>query len=428
MNGKRILSARAVPTLHLPSRAAQHHVSKSRKWRTVSACCALVSGDLDDCAGADRCDDRDATAGGGTIKSTVQSDLPPEGFKEEELQTVEMLLIDAMRAALSSLGKQNFWERVHSVPWENASVGSRRIRLLDSVQTDTQLVALAGVTFPQLDFLTSLVLKISKTSFRCVLSMKERILLTLSKLRCDLGFDVLCVFFGVNRRVCGKCFSSTICLLALVLKPCIHWMSKEDIMMTMPECFSRFRDTRIVLESIEIRIDSPGCLKCFLDMFSDCENMTTCKILVGAAPSGLITFLSKCYESKASCDRMLIESGWISGRMLQPFSDAVMADEGLCIERFCGDNNIKMYLLPSTEKTNQVSRSGAKFNAHMARARETVNTSIGRLREFKMLSGKLARSHLPEIDCIVTVIAGLANLTSPILANDSVIAVKNCSC
>lgn len=415
-----MLQTGAVPSINLP----QNHSEKTKPSTTRSSCCSLFGGP-DGEASKDRCEDspgEDGDSGSAPIRSTVLCDPPCVRVIEAELLAVESLLADFMLDALRSHEKLNLSERLETLPSNIAphipSSGSslKTIPLWDLVGTESELGPLVGVTNSLLHCLTQLVLRITENTIQCPLSARERIVLTLLKLQTDFDFEVLGMFFGVSKLVCCECFNSTIHLLARLLKPCILWPSREDNVMSMPECYNKCRDTRILLDSIDIPVDSPGCLKCLVQMHSHYKDGLICKLLVGVSPSGLITFLSKCYGGKASCERILKESDLVCKKMLEPFNDAVIVQKGICIDKLCEENNIRMY------------RPDPSLNAEIGVGREKLEKTISKLKAFKVLTRKLCWSLVPQLDDIMTVIVGLVNLSSPIISSDPFIAGKDCGC
>ena len=441
VNGIKILNTTAVPSVNLPSASAQHCFSnKSKQWKVINSCCAKFDdylGDTDDYNTEDS-DGKEENACFGPIQSVfVYCGLQTTVLVQHEVQKVKSLMNDFMLACLRSHEKPCLYETVQSMRMEVSqgySTPSPFIicKILGLIKTESQLIALAGVTFSQLACLTELLQRISPKSNQCPsLAMKERIVLTLSKLYSNLHFEVLSICFGVSTDVLEQCFRSTIPLLALVLKPCVPWLSRQENLMTMPECFNQFRDTRLILDCIEIPVESPNCLRCLNQMYSHLRELSAVKILVGLSPSGLITFLSKSYGNQATCEKILGESDLIHGKLLEPFKDAVITDKGLCIENCCEVNNINIHSFKHFNYSLKRLKitSDAKCHAEIARAQATRERVLKRMEKFKILSGKLAWYLVPHLDDICTVVSGLVNLNSSIISNgSSSVYAKDCRC
>lgn len=286
--------------------------------------------------------------------------------------------------------------------------------VLSLLKTDEDISMFTGVSFAMLNCLTILVGKFFGDSVKCQAPLKIRIALTLCKLRLNLSFGCIGVLFGVNRRLCGSYFGSTISMLANILRCAIYWPSKEENAKNMPKCFKKFRDTRVVLDCTEVPADSPDCLHCRIRMFSHYKGRLTIKFLVGVTPSGLISFLSRVYGGRASDKKIFEESELIT--ILEPFLDAIMVDKGFRIDKVCEAHNFKIHRPPFVVKRQQLVRAMAILNAEIASARVHVERVIQRMKIFKILQEKVSWATIPYINDIITVIAGLVNLSSPIFS------------
>ena len=438
VNGLKMLSITALPSVNLPSKPAEHcFPSESRLWNVINTCCAKFDDSFadDNEKITEDSNAQDENACIAPIASVVACELQPIHLIEHEVRKVQSLMNNIMLECLKSRGKLSLCRAFQSVLTELSSgeiepSACNRSGLSGLIETESQLMAFAGVTFSQLSCLTELLLRIEGDYNQCPsLSMKERVILTLAKLRTNLHFEALCIFLGVSRAIVEQYFRSTIRLLALVLKPCIPWLSGEDNLMSIPECLSQVRDVRLILDCIEIPVDSPDCLRCLNQMYSHFQKLLSVKILVGVSPLGLITFLSKCYGNQATCERVFIESNLVQDKKLEPFRDAVIVDRSLRIENYCEQNNINISFLMNMSERRQKNPSHAKYYAEIARARATLQTVLRRMLGYDILSGRLAWSLVPHFDDICTVISGLVNLNSSIISKDRPgTTVKECAC
>lgn len=214
-----MLQTGAVPSINLP----QNHSDKTTKpSTTLSPSCSLFGGPD---GNKDRCEDSAGEDGdSSSAPITVLCDPPCVRVIEAELLAVQSLLTDFMLDALRSHEKLNLSERLESLPRNialhtpSSQSGVKTIPLWDLVRSESELGPLFGVTNSLLHCLTELVIRISENTVQCPLSARERIALTLLKLRNDFDFEVLSMFFGVSKIVCCECFNSTIHLLAILLK------------------------------------------------------------------------------------------------------------------------------------------------------------------------------------------------------------------
>lgn len=91
-------------------------------------------------------------------------------------------------------------------------------------------------------------------------------MLTLVKIKLNLSFVCIAVLFNISNTTCASYFQLTVELFSSLMKVFVIWPSKEDILMNMPLCFAKFKDTRIVLDCAEIPVEKPACLKCRLSI------------------------------------------------------------------------------------------------------------------------------------------------------------------
>ncbi|KAK5650066.1 hypothetical protein RI129_001095 [Pyrocoelia pectoralis] len=246
-------------------------------------------------------------------------------------------------------------------------------------------------------------------------SIRNKILLTLMRIKLDVTFRTLAILFNVSRQSAQTYFHSTIQLLSLILKSVIRFPDKDEIRHNIPICFSNFKNTRIVLDCTEISIQASKCLNCRIRTYSYYKGKHTCKFLIGVAPSGLITYVSDAYGGRTS-DKAIFNCQNLIAK-LEPL-DAIMVDKGFLIEQECADNLITLIRPPFLKKNQQLSKKEAERTAEIARARVHVERSIQRIKNFRVFKNTIPWSLLPEVENIFIVAVGLTNLDSPILARD----------
>lgn len=177
----------------------------------------------------------------------------------------------------------------------------------------------------------------------------DRIILAMIRLKLNVSFQCISVLFNVTSQTCKNYFDFIIPYIAAVLKNCIPWLTKEEIQKNLPLCFKNFKNTRVILDCTEISVQKSKCLKCRILSYSHYKGTNTVKFLIGVAPSGLITFISKAFGGRASDKAIFVNSGLL--QLLDPHEDAIMVGKGFLIENECLQNNIKLIRPPLWEKT-----------------------------------------------------------------------------
>lgn len=293
-------------------------------------------------------------------------------------------------------------------------VGARplRVSILSSFRSDSQLRSFIGVSFCLLESLTKLILEFCDQDLDdSSLSIQDRVFLVLCKLKLNVSFSFLSSLFSIERHNCCVIFSQMLPMLSIVLKCTIYWPSKEEVIENMPGYYEKFKDTRVVLDCLEIPVNSVQCPKCCLILNSGCLGRQAVKILIGFSPSGLITFISKVYGNKTSVEEIFFVSDLCSNNLIDPYMDAVMVGKGCYIDRICDERYIRVYHAPFAEgdffpsdcTTNPLRASDDDKGVN-------VESTIKRMKSFKILKNKLCSSLIPFADDILNTIAGLVNL------------------
>lgn len=165
--------------------------------------------------------------------------------------------------------------------------------------TEDKLNTMTGIpSFKLLETLVNICINI-KANDNCIMSMKDRILLTMHLLKSNCSLAVLAINFQITEKTAKCYFSETIQLLASFLIKCIYWQSDEENKRSIPVCFKNF-NVQTVLDCTEIKIPSFRCLKCRTSTYSHYKGTHTVKILLGVAPSGLINHISPAVGGRSS--------------------------------------------------------------------------------------------------------------------------------
>lgn len=307
------------------------------------------------------------------------------------------------------------------IPHTDASAqvtsGACYIPFSSRITTDHQLSTLCGIRNHQI--LDRLVLEIDEIypdKKKHKMTLRDRIIMTMMKLKSDLKFSCLAIIFNcVAESTCRAIFGDTIKKLAKVLKAAIRWVPKEEILRNMPLCFRDFQDTVCVVDCTEFKMQAPKCLACRLKVYSQYKSSFTVKYMTAVSPGGLLSYVSEGFGGR-STDNAIFEHSNIIHR-LQP-GDAVMADKGFRIDDLCHKYQIKLYRPPFLQNKKQFSVAEALSNRRIAAARVHVERMNQRIETFDVLQNKIAWNLVNYVDDIVVVCCGLANLGTPILADD----------
>lgn len=153
------------------------------------------------------------------------------------------------------------------------------------------------------------------------------------------------------------CFVHRVELLQLISKKCVAvfmQLSKllcsglqKKLHVLLRIClyfFRHFNDTRVVIDCIEVPIETPKSLRSGILTYSHYNSGDTVKVLLAITPSGMISFVSKLYGGKAS-DNCITERSDILSQCW-PHVDAVMVDTGFTVDKICSELGLKLYHPP----------------------------------------------------------------------------------
>ena len=153
-----------------------------------------------------------------------------------------------------------------------ASDGSKckfKSNFMDFIKNDDDLIAFTGISSQLLNSLTKIVeMSEGINSKKFVNSPKVRIVMCLIKLKLNLSFQCLSTLFKITRQTCKNIFVYMINLLLNLLEKVIYWPTDDEMIESLPTCFKKYSNTRVVLDCTEIPVEKPGCLKCRLKLYS----------------------------------------------------------------------------------------------------------------------------------------------------------------
>ena len=244
--------------------------------------------------------------------------------------------------------------------------------------------------------------------------VERDVVITMMKLKHDLSYSLLSVIFQLSSTTVSNIFKSMITIMSVVLSPAVRWPSVDEIRENMPKCFQKFQKTRIVLDCTEFPVECSKCLRCRIHTYSTYKGTNTVKVLVGVSPAGLITFISDGWGGKTS-DKEIFNGTRLIER-LEPYLDGVMVDKGFHIEMELQERGIELFRPPFLRNKKQFSAAESHRTAEIAAARVHVERVIGRIKQFKYLTGKLQWGLLPYTNCVLKVVAAITNMSRPVLA------------
>ena len=119
------------------------------------------------------------------------------------------------------------------------------------------------------------------------LSVMEEFILTLVRLRLGLLSRHLTDIFEVSEGTISKVFTTWICFLSSVFRNVLlKWPSKEDVKKTLPKSFSKFPNTRVIIDCTEVFLQNLHPTSAQRATWSSYKHHNTMKALVGITCTG----------------------------------------------------------------------------------------------------------------------------------------------
>ncbi len=270
---------------------------------------------------------------------------------------------------------------------------------------DRQFKSFCGVTK---QFYSFLLFKVGpKLKESRYVSKDTKILLLLVKLKLNVPFSVLGSFFNLSDKTARLLFYRVLDVVFSVVKDFVVWLDKPTIQARMPQAFKAlYPNTRVIIDASEIECERPTSVRQRVLMYSNYKARFTVKFLIGIAPSGEITFISKAYGGRTTDTEITVKSGFID---LIEEGDVVMADKGFpSVETDLNKAGALLVMPPFKSGDRQFSEKQNKDGYECASVRIHVERCIARMKIFEILNF-LPSYLLPYIDKILVVISFFCN-------------------
>lgn len=254
---------------------------------------------------------------------------------------------------------------------------------------------------------------IKKSGPKRQLTMQSELLLVLMKLRLALNYETLSIIFQITSSSCSTIINTWVKALAQLLKNLVFWPDKATVAkMTPPHLRSKFRNLRCTIDCSETFIQRPRDLKLQMTTWSDYKHHNTLKYLVGIAPDGLISFISKAWGGRIT-DRQIVQlSGFLD--LIDP-GDLILADRGFPIQEDLLFRHATLQIPPSSSGIEQQCTAQVNKTKRIANVRIHVERGINRLKWFAIIDETLPLTMVPLFDDILLVCAALCNLHKPLV-------------
>ncbi|KAJ8680192.1 hypothetical protein QAD02_015979 [Eretmocerus hayati] len=290
---------------------------------------------------------------------------------------------------------------------------------MDLLKDNNDLMAFTGVTNKLLDSLIELMSRAESDSLKeYSKSVRERVLLCLCKIRTNLSFCSLAMLFKMSQRACANEFFTTTKTMSKILSNAVYW--KKSFSESSLSCVP-YKQTKVMLNCSEVKIEKKRCSDCHKSMLSQNQISDSVKFLLGIAPSGLIVYKSKTFDSKAH-GSVFNHTDFL--QLLDLSKEAIMIDESLDIDHDCAVHDVSIVRLPDLQENKEFSNNDVEMIKNISAVRIHINRSLQRFTSFRILQTQVPWRVVPYLDNICTIVGAIVNLQHPVLARDILMRVR----
>lgn len=287
---------------------------------------------------------------------------------------------------------------------------------MKSISSDSELMDLAGISINNFKFLLSKLKDYEKDNFNVTLD--NRLLILLMKLKTGLSFSALGILFCKHRTSISRIFYGLLHYMACVTADFVFWPSRDVVQATMPNCFKpEYAKTRVIIDCTEFKIENPASVDNRVYCYSHYKKGFTAELLVGITPSGFICSKYKVAGGKKSDSHITVQSGLIN--LLEEGDEVLAAKSFPEIKEVANKEgkNIVIVMPPILENKVGFTKEETEKTYKIASVRIHVERIMQRLRTYQILN-KIPHYLFSNIDIFIHVCCILVNLQSPIFSEE----------
>lgn len=254
-------------------------------------------------------------------------------------------------------------------------------------------------------------------------SLEEQLFMVLVRLRTGMATKEICRNFSVSMAVFSRMFAQWILVLQRELTSMTSFPTLAEVQQHIPWHFRRFPNTRIILDTTEVRMQKPSSLVAQKHTFSHYKYANTMKCLVGATPDCYVSFVSAMYGGSTS-DRAIVQQSAVLD-LLEP-GDGVMVDKGFKVDDLL-PQGVSLHIPPfRVPGEAQMSARDVEATQNVASARVHIERVIRRIKEFHIFDKPYPINMLDLADAVFTTCALLSNFRGPLINNEREQASEDC--
>ena len=194
-------------------------------------------------------------------------------------------------------------------------------------------------------------------------------------------------------------------------KSLVCWPTREQILCNLPQAFQDYPDVRIILDCTEFYTEKPSSLSAQWATWSEYKHSNTFKVLIGVAPNGLVTFVSRLWGGNTS-DRHITMHDSLLPKLSA--GDVIMADKGFTVEDLL-PADVGLNIPPRIPGHRQMTTHEFFQTQGIASARIVVEMKMEQIKNYRILNGTLPLSEAHLAEQMVFICTALTNLLPPLL-------------
>ena len=254
----------------------------------------------------------------------------------------------------------------------------------------------------------------SKPGSKPKLELMEQFFLVLVRLRLGLKEVDLADRFKVHPSTVSRTVTTWVNLMYHKFRQLPSWLSRRRIDKLMPPAFKQwYATTCVVIDCTEFFINIPSSLARQSATWSAYKNHNTVKCLIGIAPHGHVTFVSKVFEGSVSDRAITEQSGLIS---LLEHGDSIMADKGFDIQDLLVSHGVRLNIPPFRQGGRQMTPQDLASTKKIAAVRIHVERKMQRIKCFEIVGKEVDNTMFDILDQLIYVCAMLTNFQGSLVA------------
>lgn len=251
-----------------------------------------------------------------------------------------------------------------------------------------------------------------------VLSPKERLFMTLVRLRRGIPLRDLAVIFGITLSFASTIVYTWIRFLSLQFQGLLKRMfvSAEVQNVNKFSIFQRWPNLRAIIDCAEFRIQKSSNFQMQSNTWSSYKSDNTIKYLFAMSCYTGASMVSRGFEGSMSDKEVVIESGFLD--YLAP-GDVVMCDRGFDIEAELNELGVDI-VIPAFLGTRDALTAGeTSKSAEVSSARIFVEILIKSVKDFRIFRGKIPNKLVPVMDDMVNICTVLSQFDKPVIRRET---------